>query len=79
MLFTVFTLGSWIAERRDLKSKQFGTKQLVQSGFCGEYITGDVDQNYLDRVEQLRNDTAQTERRAQLQAEGAVVGLHNDA
>ncbi|MAT93269.1 MAG: amidophosphoribosyltransferase [Halioglobus sp.] len=49
------------------------------SVFCGEYITGDVDQNYLDRVEQLRNDTAQTERRAQLQAEGAVVGLHNDA
>ncbi len=49
------------------------------SVFNGEYITGDVDQNYLDRVELLRNDDAQTESRARLTAEGAVVGLHNDA
>jgi len=48
------------------------------SVFNGEYITGDVDQDYLDRVESLRNDTAQNERRAALQEEGAVVGLHND-
>jgi amidophosphoribosyltransferase len=48
------------------------------SVFNGEYCTGDVDQNYLDRVELLRNDEAQNERRAHLQAEGAVVGLHND-
>jgi amidophosphoribosyltransferase len=48
------------------------------SVFDGEYITGDVDQNYLDRVESLRNDDAQNERRAELQADGAVVGLHND-
>jgi amidophosphoribosyltransferase len=49
------------------------------SVFTGEYITGDVDQGYLDRVESQRNDEAQTQRRAALQAEGAVVGLHNDA
>ena len=49
------------------------------SVFSGEYITGDVDQNYLDRIELLRNDEAQNERRAQLQEDGAVVGLHNDA
>jgi amidophosphoribosyltransferase len=48
------------------------------SVFDGEYITGDVDQNYLDRVESLRNDEAQTQRRAELQEDGAVVGLHND-
>ena len=48
------------------------------SVFNGEYITGDVDQNYLDRVESLRNDEAQSELRAALQEEGAVVGLHND-
>jgi amidophosphoribosyltransferase len=48
------------------------------SVFNGEYITGDVDQNYLDRLESLRNDDAQTERRAALQAEGALVGIHND-
>lgn len=48
------------------------------SVFNGEYITGDVDQNYLDRIESLRNDDAQNENRAAMQAEGAVVGLHND-
>ncbi|MEZ5502570.1 MAG: amidophosphoribosyltransferase [Halioglobus sp.] len=48
------------------------------SVFNGEYITGDIDQNYLDRVELLRNDEAQNERRVGLQAEGAVVGLYND-
>ena len=49
------------------------------SVFSGDYITGDIDQNYLDRVESLRNDDAQTERRDILEAEGAVVGLHNDS
>tara|TARA_R110002110_G_scaffold406421_1_gene626222 strand:- start:15103 stop:16623 length:1521 start_codon:yes stop_codon:yes gene_type:complete len=49
------------------------------SVFNGVYITGDVDQNYLDRVESLRNDEAQSEQRAAMQAEGAVVGLHNDS
>ena len=49
------------------------------SVFSGEYITGDVDQNYLDWVESLRNDDAQSRRRAEQIAEGAVVGLHNDA
>jgi amidophosphoribosyltransferase len=47
------------------------------SVFDGEYITGDVDQHYLERLESLRNDDAQSQRAA-LQAEGAVVGLHND-
>ena len=48
------------------------------SVFDGQYITGDVDQNYLDRIDSLRNDEAQSERRSALQAEGALVGLHND-
>jgi len=48
------------------------------SVFNGEYITGDIDQNYLDRVELLRNDDAQNERRVELQAGGADVGLYND-
>jgi amidophosphoribosyltransferase len=46
--------------------------------FDGAYVTGDVDQNYLDRLESLRNDEAQKKRRAARLAEGAVVGLHND-
>ena len=48
------------------------------SVFNGEYITGDIDQNYLDRVELLRNDDAQNERRGALHAGGADVGLYND-
>lgn len=58
-----------------------GNPQVQQfdcSVFSGEYVTGDIDQIYLDRIESLRNDDAQNEQRAAFQAEGAVVGLHND-
>ncbi|MEM0952509.1 MAG: amidophosphoribosyltransferase [Pseudomonadota bacterium] len=48
------------------------------SVFDGRYITGDVDQGYLDRVEALRNDDAQTQRRQASREEGAVIGLHNE-
>lgn len=48
------------------------------SVFDGNYITGDIDQNYLDRVESLRNDDAQSEQRAAQQAGGGDVGIHND-
>jgi amidophosphoribosyltransferase len=48
------------------------------SVFDGSYITGDINQNYLDRVESLRNDDAQSQQRAEQQADGAVVGIHND-
>lgn len=47
------------------------------SVFSGAYITGDVDQNYLDHIETQRNDEAQSKSRAGLE-EGAVVGIHND-
>lgn len=53
--------------------------QFDCSVFNGEYVTGDVDQNYLDRVELLRNDDAQNESRSKTQADGSVVGLYNDA
>lgn len=49
------------------------------SVFNGEYITGDVDKAYLERLEALRNDDAQTQNRAQLLTNGTVVGIHNDA
>jgi len=45
--------------------------------FNGEYVTGDVDKSYLARVESLRNDKAQSERRA-AEGEADVVGLYND-
>ncbi|MEZ5555794.1 amidophosphoribosyltransferase [Haliea sp.] len=48
------------------------------SVFNGEYPTGDVDQAYLERIEALRNDDAQSRSRARVLAEGTVVGIHND-
>ncbi|MEP5766533.1 MAG: amidophosphoribosyltransferase [Halieaceae bacterium] len=48
------------------------------SVFDGRYVTGDVDQGYLDRIEALRNDSAQSERLQASVEEGAVIGLHNE-
>ncbi len=53
-------------------------KHFDCSVFDGNYVTGDVDQGYLDRVEALRNDDAQARRREAAREEGAVVGLHNE-
>ena len=52
--------------------------QFECSVFDGKYITGDVDQGYLDRVEAMRNDDAQAARREAQREEGAVIGLHNE-
>ena len=56
-----------------------GISQFDCSVFSGEYITGDVDQQYLDRIDAQRNDEAQSTKRAAAQEEGAVVGIHNNA
>ncbi len=48
------------------------------SVFTGEYVTQDIDQNYLDRVNSLRNDEAQSSRLDGQPEEGAVIGLHNE-
>ena len=48
------------------------------SVFTGEYVTRDVDQNYLERVDALRNDVTLSRRLATHQ-EGNVIGLHNEA
>ena len=45
--------------------------------FSGEYITGDVDERYLGRIESQRNDKAQGESRA-AESDADMVGLHND-
>lgn len=49
------------------------------SVFDGKYLTGDINQDYLDRIESLRNDDAQTQNRTGQREEGAVVGIHNNA
>jgi len=46
------------------------------SVFNGEYVTGDIDQNYLDFLESLRGDDAKTQREIQLDL--ANLELHNE-
>ena len=44
------------------------------SVFDGKYVTGDVTQDYLDRLETQRNDTAKQERESSAQS---IIELHN--
>lgn len=46
------------------------------SVFTGEYVTGDIDADYLARIDSQRNDDAKTEK-PNLSGETVVVGLHN--
>jgi amidophosphoribosyltransferase len=50
-------------------------KQFDTSCFTGHYVTGDVDQDYLDRLAAQRSDSAKAEQRDK-QAE--VIDLYND-
>jgi amidophosphoribosyltransferase len=47
------------------------------SVFSGEYVTGGVDHDYLDRLESARNDAARQER--ELAACATPTGLHNQS
>jgi len=47
------------------------------SVFDGSYLTGDVDDEYLSRLDSERNDVARSRRRAEQIAEGGMIGLHN--
>jgi len=46
------------------------------SVFTGEYVTGDIDNNYLDKLQSIRSDAAKKERR---ESEDEVIDLHNTA
>ncbi len=46
--------------------------------FDGNYVTGDVDQAYLDKIDAARNDNAKlTNGRSADSGSGEVIGLHN--
>ena len=50
------------------------------SVFNGEYVTGDVDAAYLERLHAARNDDSKATREAAARAgDSALVGLHNHA
>ena len=48
------------------------------SVFNKEYVTGDIDDDYLMSVHNARNDSAQSLRRAAENAGRSVIGIHND-
>ena len=54
-------------------------KRFECSVFNGEYITGDVDQAYLERIEGLRNDAAKQKENISLDnKKQSVIGIHNN-
>ena len=46
------------------------------SCFNGKYVTGDINQDYLDRIESVRNDDAKTKKDAN---EENLIDLSNNA
>ena len=48
------------------------------SVFDGEYITGDIDEDYLERLSRDRNDTSKKHRQM-IEGEQGVIDLHNHA
>ncbi len=47
------------------------------SVFTGHYITGDVDQRYLDKLDARRNDAAKSLSDGEADGNGSLVGIHN--
>jgi len=66
-----------------IESSREGNPEISQfdcSVFNGEYVTGDVDQGYLDRLNAERNDDSKQKRDKMIaMGESSVVGLHNQA
>ncbi|MFM2006870.1 MAG: hypothetical protein RLZZ09_2525, partial [Pseudomonadota bacterium] len=48
-------------------------QQFDTSCFDGNYVTGDIDQDYLERLSHHRNDGAKSGR----EGTGSTIGLHN--
>lgn len=57
--------------RGNPKLKRFDT-----ACFSGEYVTGDIDWNYLNHLQQERNDESKAQRTRQYYG-GAMIDLHN--
>ena len=53
-------------------------KQFDLSVFTGEYVTGDIDMNYLQELEQRRNDMAKSSQESsEIENSAMVMDLHN--
>ncbi|MDA1075676.1 MAG: amidophosphoribosyltransferase [Proteobacteria bacterium] len=52
-------------------------RQFDCSVFNGDYVTGDIDESYLDQLSLDRNDATKQDRDAQNSAESTIIELHN--
>ena len=52
-----------------------GIERFDASCFNGDYVTGDIDQEYLDLLQKLRSDKAKTKRNLY---DNEVIDIHND-
>jgi len=48
------------------------------SVFDGDYITGDIDHEFLERLEALRNDANKSQKNREVLADNGILDLHND-
>lgn len=60
----------WSAQKENSNLKQFES-----SVFSGQYVTGDIDQQYLDQLHAARNDS----KREELEQEESNLALYNEA
>ena len=59
-----------------MKKGKSRIRQFDTSVFSGEYVTGDVSNQYLEQLELLRSDTAKHRTRL---VDETMLGLHNSA
>jgi amidophosphoribosyltransferase len=63
---------------RSVRHDNSSITEFDTSCFSGEYVTGDVTDEYLDEIERRRNDSAKKRRKAKRKGL-AVAGDHTDA
>jgi amidophosphoribosyltransferase len=64
-----------LADLEDAINKHKRVERFDSSCFNGEYITGDIDANYLTHIDNLRNDAS----KQSTEDSNAVIELHNNA
>ena len=55
-------------------SKKIKIDNFDCSVFDGKYVTGDIDEHYLNKIEQARNDAS----KVKTQAVSAIIDLYNN-
>ena len=54
-------------------------KRFECSVFDGEYVTGDIDEGYLDALSAVRNDRSKQRREREQTGDSTVIELYNHA